>query len=286
MRRNKNLNAWIPDSAIGIADAFEILCERCNPEWNDIQAEKQIADDEFASKNVVYLKRSPDEALDETQDGDFSTQQKEVLSIAERRNAISKRENEAKNRASRILRQALAVGKLAARIADSDAEHGSRQIRKKLEKWIVPSEADNPDNLDLGFRDNFVEEWQPGSLIPEQPGPRCCSANGTLQPVFVFETDFNAWLFNEGYNREGPPGDAFTAYPQLPDLTEKPLAALEIMKLIWRPGSPNNLSAKSIANRVSAEYQARGRQFQKTDGRGKPIHKFTEDDIKRALDRK
>jgi len=287
MARPKISRAPIPAGTVGLAKAFELVCEHRISDWREIVSQMEASSAELESKNIRYSKRSRkrvrDLAIDRWSvvtltDDDFSPEQKEVMRVGKELEILAKRKQAARTDADRIMREALASGALVARIRNPD--DGEDYPVPDAQEWLVSFE------YDPGFRNDYVEDWhatiegrrQITRPMPDQPGPPAFFADSeTLHRVFFFEAEFTGWLGGEGAHAQ-----TFTPYPDGVVLTAKCQVALDVMKTIW-PGLPDK-SAQATADRVNNKYRALG--WKKNDGRGRLIKKFTEDDIKRVYGRK
>lgn len=290
------LDAPIPPDGIGLADAFQRVCVVRLPEWPVIQAELEAASEALRE---AMAGRTVAAAAEWRPMGRLERQKRRHLQRDKWQQLQKLRENaqnrlfDAKCHADRIFREALAAREIRALIRNP-ATGEVAEITNSNEWKIDAAGLGLPASelYEPGFSVNHVSEWrrpnQEGRRVllvnpmPEQPGPPSHFGDGVRCPVFLPLEDFERWLLAHA---AGEPGaKSFTPYPDpnVLRLSKKPALALEQMKKIWPNGSPDHLSAKSIADRLNKIPKVGS----KLDGRGKQINSFNEDDVKWALGRK
>jgi hypothetical protein len=264
---------------IGLAKAFELVCEHRISDWHKIISETEAISAELESKNIRYLKGSRAEAIESlaaATDDDFSPDQKEVMRIGAQQRDLVLRVNWRKADADRIMREALASGAITAKIYNPRTDQPADV--PDIGRWLPPSGS----RYEPGFRNDYVEKWDIKKPMPDQPGPPTNFDDQTLYRVFFDETAFNEWLGGEDAQAQ-----TFTPYPPLDEATmamPKVKVAREMLELRWPEGSPDKLSVQKMAELTTKKFNSRGRVV--LNGRGNRITVITEDDIKRALGRK
>jgi hypothetical protein len=226
--------APMPADAIGLAEAFERVCETRIPDWHEIQTEK-----ETASQKLIEA------ATGDHYDGALT----EVRRLRAR---SAKREFYAKRDADRILREALANRTVIAKI--EDPRTGEPRPINDVSRWRLPENSEH----EPGFRSDYVEPWDINKPMPEQPGPPTCFADPeTLHRVFLRRTEFEDWL-------------TATEWDQIVAETEVTTPKQKHMRLAlldeWPSGRVPRLSIPEIVGRITESYRSRMKRAGITDG--------------------
>jgi hypothetical protein len=213
--------APIPADTIGLAEAFNRVCERL-PGWREIISEMEAGSAELEAKNIRYSECSSAnalDALDAATDSDLSPEQNEVARAGERLKLLVLRQHWRKVEADRIMRESLANGALVAKV--ENPRTGEPRQLNNIGRWLPPRDlprvsapcylkfppatTQHDIEYEPGFRSDYVEEWDIKRPMPDQPGPPTNFDDQTLHRVFFDETEFNAWFTPAPKNRGGRP---------------------------------------------------------------------------------
>jgi hypothetical protein len=128
--------------------------------------------------------------------------------------------------------------------------------------WILCYPPINPEHRSGGFNDQF---------FPRKLGDPQYTHLQVLRSEVLAAFPEHSTFAEEG---------SFTPFPNRDDLQKKTQIAFDVMQTIWS-GVPTKdyKSAQEVANKLNTAYAKLG--WSKTDGRGKLIKTFSEDDVKR-----
>lgn len=201
-------DAPLPPDAIGLADAFQRVCIARISEWPAIQTELEAASEALreamASRSAVAAAEWRPMRQEEQEERE---RRKEIEweEIQRLRENAQERLFDAKTRADRILREALAARDIRALIRNP-ATGEVAEITNSNEWQIDAAGLGRPASelYEPGFSVNHVSEWrrpnQDGRRVllvnpmPEQPGPPSHFGDGVRCPVFLRRLQFEEWL--------------------------------------------------------------------------------------------